>query len=285
VPVVPLFRLRRLARHINHPSTTKGPMTSTIPNIDTDRLNGFKKMAHAVVDDLVEAASDMASRHTHQVDMLKARVVEQDETIERQRAVVRVLHGQMNDAAAALGEAIGADVATLAQAVPAVVAKLQAMPAPQFFGLTVADLAEVLKEESAGEHDAAVAACLEHDDGDIAVVDTVRNLCVEVRRLRLELDVATAPKKARRVAVVADLPVEAGPFVITRRDAHGRRFRSGDQWTPCLDGWCVYETRAEAEKERPRGSVVVTFADAHELIEAEQVSIIAPVESTGPEAA
>jgi hypothetical protein len=267
-------------------------MTS-IPDIDTDRLAGFKKMAHAVVDDLVEAASDMASRHTHQVDLLKARVVEQDETIEKQRAAVTALRGQMNDAAAALGEAIGADVSTLAQAVPAVVAKLQAMPAPQFFGLTVADLAEVLKEESAGEHDAAVAACLEHDDGDIAVVDTVRNLCSEVRRLRLELDVATAPKKARRVAVVADLPVEAGPFVVTMKTPHGRRFLISDEGGVSLAEWSfdlevadLFPTRARAEAVKPRRSAVVTLADAHELIEAEKVSTIAPsAAAPGPEAA
>lgn len=53
----------------------KGPMTSsTLPDIDRDRLEGFRKMAHAVIDDAVEAGITLAARNERTIVALEQQV-------------------------------------------------------------------------------------------------------------------------------------------------------------------------------------------------------------------
>lgn len=94
-------------------------MTDKIPDIARDKLAAFRRMAVAVIDDMHEAAGDLANRHEHQVDLLKTRVAELEAQIER--------------ATADLCRFTGADTHDLAAAVEVAAMKLQALPAPQFF--------------------------------------------------------------------------------------------------------------------------------------------------------
>lgn len=294
-----------------------------LPNIDRDRLNGFRRMANNVLDDMLEAALDAAGRHEHQVDLLKARVAEQDQDA----ADVASHMGAMNKA---LGAALGEEHGTLGGCVYSAIEfigraqhritevqkhldKAATEAAPEFFGLTIGDLAEVLKEEAEGEDNAAVKKCLVLDDGDISVVDTIRELCAQLRfldnavgNLQPEKPVLCGATKTlvasgtrnylattvADVRHVADLPLQTGPWVITRKDAHGRRFWApfpsgeGNSWTPNVLHAKTFPDASAAERSKPRGSRVVTLAETHELIEADKVVRIAPsADAPGPEAA
>ncbi len=293
----------------------KGPMTSsTLPDISRDKLDGFRKMALAVIDDMHEAAVDMASRHEHPVDLLKARVEEQDATIEKQRAAVRALHDEAHEACDAIAAVTGIEQDSLPLAVENVVSlvgnlrhridevqkqldAIAAEAAPQFLGLTVGDLAEVLKEEATGESNHAVFNCLViEEDGDVCVVDSIREMCCQLRFLDdTVMNLAPTPATKKRgagAAALAEVPPQKGPFVVTMKLPQGRRFwgpsvQGEAGWVSDLAGAFQYAGRVLAESVKPRRSAVVSLDDARELIEAEKVvSITPPADApTGPEAA
>lgn len=293
----------------------KGPMTSTLPDISRDKLDGFKKMALAVIDDMHEAAVDMASRHDHMVDLLKARVEEQDATIQKQRAAVRGVHDEAHEACDAIAAATGIEqgslplaienavglIATLRHRIDEAQKQMSAIAAEHSPGLdlTFADLRELLADEAAGEDNAAVLQALVFDDvpsrtENINVIDSIRELCHAVRYLTLaseqqlainaELQAKVEKRGAARSAGAAQLaaiPMEQGPFVITMKVPQGRRFwgpsvQGEAGWVSDLAGAFQYAGRVLAESVKPRRSAVVTLADARELIEAEKVVSITP---------
>lgn len=221
-----------------------------LPDIDADRINGFRTMAVAVVDDMLEAATDMASRHVHQLDGLKAEVERLEAENHRLTwTVVRGLHDTAAEACAILEKATGNDI-----------------------------------------HDVVEAA-----KNAAELIATLRHRIDEAQKQMTAIAADAAPKffeggDRPALAAVEPLPVQAGPWVITRKDAHGRRFWGPAQmgeaaWVADVAGAYQYADAPTAERRKPRGSRVVTIADARELIEAEKVVTLAPVEPTGPEAA
>ena len=142
-----------------------------LPDIDRDRLEGFRKMGHDVVDDLVEAAVSLANRHEHLVDGLRERNAELEH---RLAEVQKQLEANVEDAAA-----------------------------PPELALTIDDLRSVLADEDDGRLGGIVHDCMVFDDegetvGSINVVDTIRELCAELRRAQTTIAEQRAAKAKPR---------------------------------------------------------------------------------------
>ena len=265
----------------------KGPMTSsTLPDISRDKLDGFKKMALAVIDDMHEAAVDMASRHDHMVDLLKARVEEQDGAIQKQRAAVRAMHDEAHEACDAIAAVTGIEQDSLPLAVENIVGLVGNLRhrIDEMQKQMSAIAAEALLEDHPFSSSAG-AVQPEHLPGCRAVTGLVnRDFCMLCK--------GREAARSAGAAQLAEVPPQKGPFVVTMKVPGARRFwgpgAQGEAvWVSDLAGAYQFADVATAERRKPRRSAVVSLDDARELIEAEKVvSITPPADApTGPEAA
>lgn len=268
----------------------KGPMTSsTLPDISRDKLDGFRKMALAVIDDMHEAAVDMAGRHDHMVDLLKARVEEQDEQL-------AALVNQQVQWTRQLGAAIGEEHTTLRACVESTVDLIATLrhridEAQKQMSAIAADRGLVDVDVFRGDDGVIVVEIGCNDPVRITLADgthlhgpvRVTPEFVETTKQEMLRSISEPLPGAARLAAV---PPQQGPFVITMKVPQGRRFW-GDGWVSDLARAYQYPDKDVVERCKPRRSDVVSVADARELIEAEKVvSITPPADApTGPEAA